>query len=119
MPYLNLSRLELLPDPVPIELVFAWYPLEPELKLLTSDSLFVKSKSNLNGGKTLLGFIKISGTILKEKTLDIINQGCQQRGGNCLPDFVRIEGATRQRRHAALLLAPPPSCFRKLFDPLL
>ena len=43
MLYLNRSRLELLPDPVPIELVSAWYPLEPALKPLTSDSLFVKS----------------------------------------------------------------------------
>ena len=38
--YLNLSLLELLLDPVPIELVSAWYPLEPLLKPLTSDSLF-------------------------------------------------------------------------------
>ena len=70
MLHLNLSRFELLLDPVPLELVSAWYPLEPELKLLTSDSLFVKSKSNLNGGKTLLGFIKVSGIILKEKKKD-------------------------------------------------
>ena len=41
--YLSLSRFELLPDPVPIELVSAWYPLEPALKPLTSDSLFDKS----------------------------------------------------------------------------
>ena len=40
--YLSLSLFELLPDPVPIELVSAWYPLEPALKPLTSDSLFVK-----------------------------------------------------------------------------
>ena len=43
MLYLSLSRFELLPDPVPIELVSAWYPLEPALKPLTSDSLFDKS----------------------------------------------------------------------------
>ena len=67
MLYLNLSRFELLLDPVPIELVLARYPLEPELKLLTSDSLLVKSRSNLNGGKTLWGFIKVSGIMLKEK----------------------------------------------------
>ena len=70
MLYLNLSRFELLLDPVPIELVLARYPLEPELKLLTSDSLLVKSRSNLNGGKTLWGFIKFSGIILKEKKKD-------------------------------------------------
>ena len=83
MLYLNLSRFELLLDPVPIELVLAWYPLEPALKLLTSDSLLVKSKSNPNGGnnlffsnvwtaescvgngdKTLWGSIKVSGIIL-------------------------------------------------------
>jgi hypothetical protein len=58
--YLNLSLFELLLDPVPIELVLAWYPLEPALKLLTSDSLLVKSKSNLNGGKTLWGSTKES-----------------------------------------------------------
>ena len=45
MLYLNLSRFELLLDPVPIELVSASYPLEPPLleplvKPLTSDSLF-------------------------------------------------------------------------------
>ena len=40
MLYLNLSLFELLPDPVSIELVSAWYPLEPLLKPLTSDSLF-------------------------------------------------------------------------------
>ena len=67
MLYLNLSRFELLLDPVPIELVLAWYPLEPELKLLTSDSLLLKSKSNLNGAKILGGLIKASGIILKEK----------------------------------------------------
>ena len=75
MLYLNLSRFELLLDAVPIELVSAWYPLEPALKLLTPDSLFVKSLvfTNIwtagscfgNGDKTLGGSIKVSGIILK------------------------------------------------------
>ena len=37
------------------------------------------------------------------------------RGGNCHPDFGRIEGATRQWRSAKLLL---PTQFRQLLRPL-
>ena len=38
-------------------------------------------------------------------------------GAYAPPDFGRLEGAAGQRRHAALLLAPPT--FRKLLTPLL
>ena len=33
--------------------------------------------------------------------------GASIKGGQGPPDFVRIEGAARQRRCAALVLAPP------------